>query len=61
MTFVRTYNAHPIRAQKNRALHFPGVPKELYRHEQYGFAVNKQVLTAMQATLPDYGILLRAK
>jgi hypothetical protein len=60
-TFVRTHNAHPIRAQKNRSQHVPGVPEELFRHEQYGFAINEQVLTAMQATLPDYGIVLRLK
>jgi len=61
MTFVRTHNAHPIRAQKNRSLHIPGIPEKLYRHEQYGFAVNEHVLAAMQATLPNYGITLRIK
>jgi hypothetical protein len=35
----------------------PGMSNELYRYEQYGFLVNKQVLAAMQATLPYYGIV----
>jgi hypothetical protein len=49
-TFVRTHNAHPIRAQKNRLQHVPGVPDELYRteeYEQHGFTVNMQVLNAL--------------
>jgi hypothetical protein len=54
-TFVNTHNAHPIRAQKNRSQHVPGVPDELYRHQQYGFPVNNEVLTALQATVPKYG------
>jgi hypothetical protein len=59
-TFVRTHNAHPIRAQKNRSQHVPGVPDELYRtkkYEQHGFTVNMQVLSALQGALPDYGII----
>jgi hypothetical protein len=59
MTIVRTHNAHLIKAQKNRSLHILNIPEELYRHEQYGFAVNKQILTAIQATLLDYNITLR--
>ena len=57
-SFVRTHNAHPIRAQKNRSQHVPGVPDELYRtkeYEQRGFTVNRQVLNALQGALPDYG------
>ena len=55
-TFIDTHNAHPIRAQRNRSLHVPGVPDELYRQQpDHGFAVNNEVLTALQATLPDYG------
>jgi hypothetical protein len=55
-TFVDTHNAHPIRAQRNRSLHVPGVPDELYRQQpNHGFAANNEVLTALQATLPDYG------
>jgi hypothetical protein len=53
--FVNTHNAHPIRAQKNRSQHVPGVPDELYRHQQHGFEANNEVLTALQATLPEYG------
>jgi hypothetical protein len=30
-TFVRIYNVHPIRAQRNRSQHVPGEPDELYR------------------------------
>jgi hypothetical protein len=61
MTFVRTHNAHPIRAQKNRFLHIFDISEKLYRHEQYRFAVNKHVLAAMQATLPNYDITLRTE
>jgi SOS response regulatory protein OraA/RecX len=53
--FVNTHNAHPIRAQKNRSQHVPGVPDELYQHRQYGFEANDEVLTALQATLPEHG------
>lgn len=54
--FVQTHNAHPIRAQRNRSQHVPGVPNDLYRAgEQYGFAVSEQVLSAMQTTLPHHG------
>ena len=61
-TFVRTHNAHPIRAQKNRSQHIPGVPNELYLHGQEGLTVNEQVLQALQGALPDYGIVvLRAE
>lgn len=54
-TFVSTHNAHPIRRQNNRSMHVPGAPDELYRGEQRGFAVNREVLTALQDTLPEYG------
>jgi hypothetical protein len=57
IAFVRTHNAHPIRSQKNRSQHVPGVPNKLYQHEQHGFPVNEQVLAAMQATLPYHGII----
>lgn len=53
--FVSTHNTHPIRAQKNRSQHVPGVPNELYRHQQYSIPVNNEVLAALQATLPEYG------
>ena len=54
-TFVSTHNAHPIRRQNNRSMHVPGAPDELYRGEQRGFAVDREVLTALQATIPEYG------
>jgi hypothetical protein len=59
IAFVRTHNTHPIRSQKNRSQHIPGVPDELYRsqeYEQQSFAVNEYVLNALQRVLPDYGI-----
>jgi hypothetical protein len=31
------------------------VPDELYRHQQHGFEANDEVLTALQATLPEHG------
>jgi hypothetical protein len=56
--FVRIHNAHPIRAQRNRSQHVPGVPDDLYQAgEQHGFAVNEEVLSAMQTTLPHHGIV----
>jgi hypothetical protein len=53
--FAATHNAHPIRVQKNRLQHVPGAPDELYRQDQYGFAIDVEVLTAMEDTLPNYG------
>ena len=58
--FVRTHNTHPIRSQKNRSQHVPGVPDELYRsheYEQQGFAINEYILNALQGALPNYGII----
>jgi len=56
--FVYTHNAHPIRAQRNRSQHVPDIPDDLYRDgEQHGFALNEQVLSVMQTTLPHHGII----
>jgi hypothetical protein len=58
--FVRTHNAYPIRSQFNRSQHVPGVPDELYRAgEQHGFALDEQVLLAIQATLPDHSRFIK--
>jgi hypothetical protein len=61
-TFARIHNAHPIRAQRNRSQYVSGEPNELYQAgEQHGFTVNTHVLSALQSTLPDYGIVLTIK
>lgn len=55
-TFVNVHNAHPIRAQKNRAHHVPGIPTELYRSgQQQGFPANRQVLDSLESAIPNYG------
>ena len=54
--FVRTWNAHRIRAQPNRSHHVSSVPDELYRTgQQEGFVPDRQVLLALKAQLPNYG------
>jgi hypothetical protein len=43
---VNMHNAHPIRAQKNRAQHLAGAPNELYRSgpgQQQGFKSYQEV------------------
>jgi hypothetical protein len=55
-TFVNVHNAHPIRAQKNRAHHVPGALTELYRSgEQQDFPMSRQVLDSLESAIPDYG------
>jgi hypothetical protein len=55
-TFVDVHNAHPIRKQKNRANHVPGVPTDLYRSgQQQGFPASQQVLDSLESAIPDYG------
>ena len=45
--FVSTHNAYLIRRQNNRSIYVPGIPDKLYRDEQRGFAINREVLTAL--------------
>jgi hypothetical protein len=60
-TFVNVHNAHPIRAQKNRAQHLAGAPNELYRSrpgQQQGFKPCQEVLAALESAIPVYGLSL---
>jgi hypothetical protein len=59
-TFVDTHNAHPIRAQRNRAHHVAGVPNELYadRARQCGFSLDLGVHSQWEAQVAQYGTLL---
>jgi hypothetical protein len=54
--FISIYNMHPIKVQKNYLQHIPGVSDELYRHQQHGFKVNNEVLTALQATVEGMNV-----
>jgi hypothetical protein len=58
--FVDTHNAHPIRAQRNRAHHVAGVPNELYadRARQCGFSLDLGVHSQWEAQVAQYGTLL---
>jgi len=59
-TFVDTYNAHPIRTQRNRAYHVAGVPGELYADHtrRCGFSLDLDVHSQWEAQVAQYGTLL---
>jgi hypothetical protein len=55
--FVLDKNEYPIRPQKNRAYHVPGVPNNLYdqEHNQYGVEVIPEVLAEWEAYVASFG------
>lgn len=56
--FVQTHNANPIRKQRNRLLHVPGVPDELYDNEDLrcGIRANETLLDIWQQEVANYDI-----
>ena len=57
VAFVDTHNAHPIRRQRQRVYHVPGVPEELYRDatKQCGFAIDQAVLEEWEKKVAGFG------
>jgi hypothetical protein len=54
--FVLDKNAHPIRRQKNRSYHVPGIPNKLYEEGQHhGFPVHLPTVHEWESQISTFG------
>jgi hypothetical protein len=60
--WVEDHNAAPIRPQRLRSLHVPGIPNDLYRGSlntsKQGFDFDRDLYNELQRQVLDYGYFL---